>query len=127
MEFCQENTLVITNTLFQQHKSLYTWKSPYGQHQNQTDYILCSQIWRSSVQSAQTRLGADYGSNNELSMVKFRLKLKKVGKSTRPSRYDLNKIPCNYTVEVTNRFKGSDLIDCLRNCEGRFMTLYRRQ
>ena len=63
----------------------------------------------------------------ELSFVNFRLKLKKVGKSTRPSRYDLNKIPCNYTVEVTNRFKGLYLIECPRNYEGRFMTLYRRQ
>ena len=53
--------------------------------------------------------------------------MKEVGKSTRPSRYDLNKIPCNYTVEVTNRFKGLYLIECLRNYEGRFMTLYRRQ
>ena len=49
-EFCQENTLVIANTLFQQHKRrLYTWTSPDGQHQNQTDYILYSQRWRSSI------------------------------------------------------------------------------
>ena len=111
-EFCQENTLVIANTLFQQHKRrLYTWTSPDGQYQNQTDYILCSQRWRSSIQSAKTRLRADCGSDHELLMVKFRLKLKKVGKSTRPFRYDLNKTPSNYTVEVTNRFKGLDLID----------------
>ena len=62
IEFCQENTLVIANTLFQQHKRrLYTWTSPDGQHQNQIDYILCSQRWRSSIQSAKTRLGADCG------------------------------------------------------------------
>ena len=61
-EFCQENTLVIVNTLFQQHKRrLYTWTSPDGQHPNQIDYILCSQRWRSSAQSAKTRLGADCG------------------------------------------------------------------
>ena len=60
IEFCQENTLVIANTLFQEHKRrLYTWTSPDGQHQNQTDYIHCSQRWRSSAQSAKTRLGAD--------------------------------------------------------------------
>ena len=53
--------------------------------------------------------------------------MKKVGKSTRPFRYDLNKIPYNYTVEVTNRFKGLDLIECLKICEWRFMTLYSRQ
>ena len=112
IEFCQENALVIANTLFQQHRRrLYTWTSPDVQHWNQIDYILCSQIWRSSVQSAQTRLGADCGSNHELPIAKFRLKLKEVGKSTRPSRYDLNQIPCNYTVEVTNRFKGLYLID----------------
>ena len=84
IEFCQENALVITNTLFQQHKRrLYTWTSPDGQHRNQIDYILCSQRWRSSIQSAKTR----------------------------PFRYDLNQIPYDYTVEVRNRFKGLDLID----------------
>ena len=94
IEFCQENALVITNTLFQQHKrKLYTWTSPDGQHQNQIDYILCSQRWRSSIQSAKTRPGADYGSDHELLIAKFRLKLKKVGKTTRPFRYDLNQIP----------------------------------
>ena len=72
------------------------------------NYILCSQKWRSSIQSA--RLGADCGSNHELLIAKSRLKLKKVGKTTRPSRYDLNQIPYDYTVEVTNRFKGLDLI-----------------
>ena len=75
------------------------------------DYILCSQRWRSSIQSAKTRLGADCGSYHELLIAKFRLKLKKVGKTTRPFRYDLNQIPYDYIVEVTNRFKGLDLID----------------
>ena len=112
IEFSQENALVIANTLFQQHnRRLYTWTSPDGQHQNQTDYILCSQRWRSSIQSAKTRLGADCGSYHELLIAKFRLKLKEVGKTTRPFRYDLNQIPYHYTVEVRNRFKGLDLID----------------
>ena len=67
IEFCQENTLVIANALFQQHKRrLYTWTSPDGQHQNQTNYILCSQRWRSSIQSAKTRPGTDCGSDHEL-------------------------------------------------------------
>ena len=70
------------------------------------DYILCSLRWRSSIQSAKTRLGADCGSDHECLIVKFRLKLKKVGKTTRPFRDDLNQIPYNYTVEVRNRFKG---------------------
>ena len=84
-EFCQENALVIANTLFQQHKRrLYTWTSPDGQHGNQTDYILCSQRWRSSIQSAKTRLVAECGSGHKLLIAKFRLKLKKVGKTTRP-------------------------------------------
>ena len=69
------------------------------------------QRWRSSIQSAKTRLGADCGLDHELLIAKFRLKLKKVGKTTRPFRYDLNQTPCNYTVKVTNRFKGLDLID----------------
>ena len=66
---------------------------------------------RNSIQSAKTRPGADCGSDHELLIAKFRLKLKKVGKTTRPFRYDLNQIPYDYTVEVTNRFKGLDLID----------------
>ena len=99
VEFCQKNTLVIANTLFQPHKRrLYTWTSPDGQHQNQIDYILYSQRWRSSIQSAKTRPGADYGSDHELLIAKFRLKLKKVGKTTRSFRYDLNQIPYEYTV-----------------------------
>ena len=75
------------------------------------DYILCSQRWRSSIQSVKKRLGADCGSDHELLIAKFRLKLKKVGKTTRPFRYALNQIPYDYTVEVRNRFKGLYLID----------------
>ena len=128
IEFCQENLLIIANTLFQQHKRrLYSWTSPDGQHWNQINYILCSQRWRSSIQSAKTRLGADCGSDHELLIAKFRLKLKKVGITTRPFRYDLNQIPYDYTVEVRNRFKGLDLIESLMNYGWRFMTLYRRQ
>ena len=111
-EFCQEKALAIANTLFQQHRRrLYTCTSPDGQHQNQIDYILCSQRWRSSIQLAKTRPGADCGSDHELPIAKFKLKLKKVGKTTRPFRYDLNQIPYHYTVEVRNRFMGLDLID----------------
>ena len=118
----------MANTLFQQHKRrLYIWTSPDGQYRNQTDYILCSQRWRSSIQSAKTRPGANSGSDYELLIAKFRLNLKKAGKTTRPFRYDLNQIPYNYTVEVRNRFKGLDLIECLKNYGQRFMTLYRRQ
>ena len=76
IEFCQENALVIANTLFQQHKRrLYTWTSPDGQHRNQIDYILCSQRLRSSIGSAKTRLGADCGPDSELLIAKFRCKL----------------------------------------------------
>ena len=89
--------------------------------------MLCSQRWKSSIQSAKTRWGADCGSDHELLIAKFRLKLKTVGKNTRPVRYDLNQIPYDYPVEVTNRFKGLDLIECLKNYGWRFMTLYRRQ
>ena len=111
IEFCQENALVIV-TLFQQHKRRpYTWTSPDGQHQNQIDYILCSQRLRSSIQSAKTRPGADCGSDHEILIAKFRLKLKKVGETTRPFRNDLNQITYGYTVEVRNRCKGLDLID----------------
>ena len=74
-------------------------------------YILCSQRWRSSIQLAKTRLGTDCGSDHELLIAKFRLKLKKVWKATRPFRYNLNQIVYDFTVEVTNRFQGLDLID----------------
>ena len=87
------------------------WTSPDGQYQIQIDSILCSQRWRSSIQSTKTRLGADYGSDHELLIAKFRLILKKVGKTTRPFGYDLNQIPYNCIVEVINRFKGLDLVD----------------
>ena len=107
IEFCQENTLVTANTVFQKQKRrLYTWISPDGQHQNQINYILCSQQWRSSIQSAKTRPGEDCGSYHELLIAKFILKLKKVGKTTRSFRYDLKQISYDYTEEVMNRFKG---------------------
>ena len=67
------------------------------------------------------------GSDHELLTAKFRLKLMKVGKTIRPFRCDLNQIPYDYTVEVTNRYKGLDLIECLKNYVWRFITLYRRQ
>ena len=73
-ECCQENALVIANTHFQQHKRrLYTWTSPDGQHQSQIDYILCSQRWRSSIQSTKTRLGPNFGSHHELLIAKLDL------------------------------------------------------
>ena len=84
-------------------------------HRNQIDYILCSQRWRSSTQSAKTRQGADYGSDHVVLVAKFILKLKKVGKTARPFRYDLNQIPYDYTVEVRNRFEGVDLTEYLMN------------
>ena len=115
IEFCQEKALVIANTLFQQHKRrLYIWTSPDGQHLNQIDYILCSQRWRSSIQSAKTKQNktrADCGSDHKLLIAKFRLKLKKVGKTIRQFRYDLNQIPYDYTLKVRNRFKRLDIID----------------
>ena len=111
-EFCQENALVIANTLFQRHKRrFYTWTSPDGQHWNQTDYILSSQRWRNSIQLAKRKPGADSSSDHELLIAKFRCKLKKVGKTTRPFRYGLNQIPYDYTVEVANRFKELALTD----------------
>ena len=127
-EFCQENALIIANTLFQWHKrQLFTWTSPDGQYQNQTDNIFCSQRWRSSMQSSKTRFRADCGSDHELPIAKFRLKLKKVGKTMRPFRYDLNQTPYKYIVEVTNRFKRLDQTEYLKNYGRRFVILYRRQ
>ena len=104
IDLCQENALVIANTLFQQHKRrLYTWTSPDGQYQNQIDYILCSQRWRSSIQSAKTRPGAHCGSYHELLIAKFRLKFKKVRKTAKAFRYDLNKSLIQWTWEIDLR------------------------
>ena len=74
-------------------------------------YVVCSLRWRSSVQSTKTRPGADCGSDHQLLIAKSKLKFKKVGKITRQFRYDLTKIPYDYTVEVMNRFKKLDLAD----------------
>ena len=84
----QENTL---------HMDITWWSTPTS------DWLYLQQRWRSSIQSAKTTWGDDFGSDHELLIAKFRLKLKKVGKTTRPFRYDLNQIPYDYTVEVTNR------------------------
>ena len=91
-------------------EKLYTWTPPDDQYWNQINYILCSQRWRSSIQSAKTRPGADCSSDHQILIAKFRLKLKKVGKTTRLFKYDLNQIRYGYTVEVANRFKRLDLI-----------------
>ena len=110
-ESCQEKALVIANTLFQQHKRLYTRTSADSQKWNQIDYVLCSWRWKSSIQAAKTRPGAYCNSDYELLIAKFRLKLKKVGKTTRPFRYELKQIPYDYAVEVTNRFNGLDFVE----------------
>ena len=121
--------MVIANTHFQQHKRrLYTWTLPDGQYWNQIDYILCSQRWKNPIQSAKIRLGADCGSVHKFLIAKFRVKLKKVGKATRPFMYDLNQIPQDYTVEMRNGFKELDLVD--RELEELWTELrntYRRQ
>ena len=122
-----ENTLVIANILFQQHKRRhYTWTSSDSQYRNQILYSW-QQRWRCSIQSVKTRQGADCGSDHELFLAKFRLKLKKVGETSRPLRYKLNQIPYDYTVKVRNRFKELDLIECLKNYGWMFMTFYRKK
>ena len=83
--------------------------------------------WRHAIESVKTRPGVDCGSDHELLIAKLRLKLKKVGKTTRQFRYELNQTPYDYTVEGINRFKGLDLIECPMNYGLRFVTLYRRQ
>ena len=87
------------------------WTSPDGQYQNQIDYISLQLKMEKLYTVRKRRPGADCGSDHELLIAKFRLKLKKVGKTTGPFRYDLSQIPYNYTVEVMNRFKGLDLVD----------------
>ena len=103
IEFCQENALVIAKTFFQQHKRrLYTGTSPDDQYQNQIDYILCRQRWKSSIQS---RVGADWVSDHELLTAKFRHKFTKVGKTTRPLSSNLHQVPYDYTVGMQKDLK----------------------
>ena len=110
-EFCQENALVIANTLFQQHKKqLYTWTSPDGQYWNQIIYILQPKMEKFYTVSKK-KLEADCGTDHEILIAKFRLKMKKIGKTTRPLRYDLDQIPYDYTVEGES---CSVVSDCLR-------------
>ena len=106
-------------------------KTTYGHHQmvNTKIRLIIFFVAKDgdSIQSAKTRLGADCGSDHELLIAKFRLKLKKVGKTTRPFKYDLNQIPYDNAMEVTNRVKGLNLIECLKNYGWSLVTLYRRQ
>ena len=99
-----------------------------GQYQNQIDYIFFSQRWRSSIQSVKTRSGAGCDSDHELLIAQFNSGIEDSKKTTGPFRYDQNQVTYDYTVEVTNRFKGLDLIGrYLKNSGQRFITLYRRQ
>ena len=127
-EFCLEYTVVIAKTLFQQSKRrLYTWTLPDGQYWNQTDYIPCSQRWRTSIQSAKARPWADCGLDHEVLIAKFRLKLKKVGKTTRPFSYDLNQLP--YIMQWKWQIDWREYMwytEFLRNYAWRFMTFYSR-
>ena len=104
------------------HMDITRWSTP----KSDCLYSL-RQRWRNSIQSAKTRLGANCGSDHELLVAKFRLKLKKVEKATRSFRYNINQISYNCTVEVTKRFMGLDMIEYLMNYGQRFVTLYRRQ
>ena len=104
--------MFLANTLFQQNKKrLYTWTSADGQHPNQIDHILCKKNGEALYHQQKKRPGADCGSDHKFLIAKFRLKFKKVGKTTRPFRYDLNQILYDHRVEVRNRFKGLDPID----------------
>ena len=112
IDFCQENHMIITNTCFQQPKRiLYTWTTPNGQHRNQIDYILCNRQWKSSITSIKTRPGADCGTDHELLLACFRIKLKQHHKPTQTIKPDLQNIPHKYKVEVKNRFDALNLID----------------
>ena len=109
MDFCQENKLCIADTQYQQHpRRLYTWTSPGGMYRNQIDYIICKQRWKSSLQSAKTLPGADYGTDHELLTTRLKVKLKKNKAVQKPVKYNLNNIPEAYNVQVKNRFSILD-------------------
>ena len=127
-EFYQENALVIANTLSKNTRDNSTCEHHQMVNTEIRLIIFFAAKDGDTLYSQQkTRPEADCGSDHKLFIAKFRLKLKKVGKTTRPFRYDWNQIPYDYTVQVTNRLKGLDLIECLKNYGRRFMPLYRRQ
>ena len=106
IDFCQENGLMILNTLFKQHpRRLYTWSSPDGSYRNQIDYILVQKRWRSSFTSAKTYPGADCGSDHQLLVSTMKMKLRRIKKPKKPVRFDITKLDDNYRVEVKNKFQ----------------------
>ena len=121
------------------HSSILAWRIPWTEKPSRlqstgsqswtrlSDFTSPYCILDSFIDYDGYSIIAVHGSDHELLIAKFRLKLKKVGKTTRPFRYDLNQVPYDYTVEVTNGFKGLDLIECLKNYGQKFVTLYRRQ
>ncbi|CAF2127266.1 unnamed protein product [Rotaria magnacalcarata] len=111
-QFCQENSLVITKTWFQQPKRrLYTWTSPNGRHRNQIDYMLCNRRWKSSITSVKTRPGADCGTDHELLLVNFKIKWKGYNTTSKAIKPNLQNIPYSYNVEVKNRFAELELVN----------------
>ena len=103
------------------HMDIARWSIP------KSDWLYSLQLKRSSIQPAKTRLGADYGTDHELFMPKLKLQLKKVGKTTRPFRYDLNQILYDYTAEVTKRSRDYIWVtESLKNYGNRFIILYKR-
>ncbi len=106
VDFCTENEMTITNTLFKQHpRRLYTWVSPDGKTRNQIDYIIIKKRWRSSVTVTKTYPGADCGSDHQLLVADIRSRLKSVKRDTPPRRYDVSQISEQYRVEVRNSFQ----------------------
>ena len=127
-EFCQKNTLVTANTLFQQTRDYST----HGNHQMVNTKIrliifFAAKDGKALYSQQKQDWELTVAQDKKFLIAKFRLKLKKVGKTTRLFSYELNQTPYDYTVEVTNRFKGLDLIECLKNYGMRFVTLYKRQ
>ena len=111
-EFCAANDLVAVNTFFEQPpRRLYTWTSPDGQHRNQIDYIMIKARWKSSFLSVKTRPGADCGTDHELLIADFKMRLKRIRRDRLPTRYDLQNIPSSYNVEVRNMFNAINLVE----------------
>ena len=127
-EFCQENTLVIANNPF---PTTQRDNSAHGHCQMVNTEIRLIMFFAAeggeAVYSQQKQDLELIGSDHELLIAKFRLKLNKIGKTTRPFRYDLNQIPYDFTVQVVNRLKGLDLVECQNYGRQRIMTLYRKQ
>ena len=118
VDFCSRNSLVVMNTISKQHaRRLYIWKSPDKITRNQIDYILCTGRWKSSIKRVTTIPVEDCGTDHNLLIAIFKIKLKKTKRNKTSQKYDLEKIDTKYDVKVKNRLS-------ILQVDGKILTIY---